>query len=318
MQAPAKMVTVKAPATSANLGPGFDVFGLALQQPSDKVTLQVIPEGVKIEVTGILAKTISTVPQRNTAGLVATQMLEQFSLKTGLLLKIEKGIVPGVGLGSSAAAAAAVAYGVNSMFNLGLDYNHLIEFAAKGEVASAGSAHADNVAAAICGNFVIVKSYHPLKVVNLKCPRNMEIAVSIPRIQVPAGKTRKARLAVTKLVPIEKHVQNVGQAAAIVSGFATGDVDLIGESMSDVVVEPVRATLIPGFQRVKENALRAGACGVAISGAGPAVIAIINRRRTDSRKVRHAMRESFKSVGVDSEGFITKPGKGACLLEMEK
>jgi len=164
-------VTVIAPATTANLGPGFDVFGLALKTPHDKVTLSMIPEDVVIEVTGLSANSIPTAPEKNTAGVVAKHILKEFHLKTGVAIKIDKGIVPGMGLGSSAASAAAVAFGLNHLFNLQLDNKSLVGLAAKGEIASAGYEHADNVSAVICGGFVIVRSYKPLEIITLKAPR---------------------------------------------------------------------------------------------------------------------------------------------------
>jgi len=314
---PLSQVTVKAPATTANLGPGFDVFGLALEQPSDKVTIIPISRGVKIEVTGLSAATIPTAPEKNTAGIVANQMLKEFSLKAGVFIKIEKGILPRMGLGSSAASAAAVAYGLNLMFALKLDNKQLIRLAAKGEVASAGSEHADNVSAAICGDFIIIKSYNPIEIVNLKSPPEMEVCVAFPHMTTPSNKTKKARSAVSKLVPIDKLVHNVGKAAAMASGFATGDVDLIGESMSDAVVEPARAFLIPGYEQVKENALKAGACGVAVSGAGPAMISIVNKKKADASKVASVMKTGFESAGLKATAFATRPGKGVRLLELE-
>ena len=314
---PLSQVTVKAPATTANLGPGFDVFGLALEQPSDKVTLTLILEGVEIEVSGLSADKIPTVPEKNTAGVVANHMLKEFSLKTGVHIKIEKGILPGMGLGSSAASAAAVAYGLNRLFSLNLDNKELIRLAAKGEVASAGFEHADNVSAAICGDFVIVKSYNPLEVVNLKSPPDMEVCVALPQMATPMSKTEKARLVVSKMVPMDKLVHNVGNAAAMASGFATGDVDLIGKSMLDAIVEPARAFLIPGYQQVKENALKAGACGVAISGAGPAMIAVVNKKKADASKIANAMKEGFKAAGLNATAFATRSGRGVCLLELK-
>jgi homoserine kinase len=314
---PLSQVTIKAPATTANLGPGFDVFGLALEEPNDKVTLTPISKGVKIEVSGLSAETIPTLPEKNTAGVVANQMLKEFALKTGVQIKIEKGILPGKGLGSSAASAAAVAYGLNHIFNLKLDNRQLIRLAAKGEVASAGFEHADNVSAAICGDFVIVKSYNPLEIVNLKSPPDMEVCVALPHIATPMSKTEKARLVVSKLVSMDKLVHNVGNAAAMATGFAIGDVDLIGKSMLDAIVEPARTFLIPGYQQVKENALKVGACGVAISGAGPAMIAIVNKKKADSSKIVKAMKEGFESAGLNATAFATKPGGGVRLLEME-
>jgi homoserine kinase len=316
---PLSQVTVKAPATTANLGPGFDVFGLALQQPSDKVTLTLIPEGIKIAVSGfVTAVTRAIAPEKSTAGVVATHMLKEFALKTGVHIKIERGIFPGVGLGSSAASAAAVAYGLNHMFNLKLDNRELIRLAAIGEAASAGSEHADNVSAAICGDFIIVKSYKPLEIVNLKSPPNMEVSVAFPHMATQANKTKKARSVVPKQVPTEKLIHNVGKAAALASGFATGNVDLIGKSMLDAIVEPARAFLVPSYQQVRENALRAGACGVAISGAGPAMIAVINKKKADAAKVASAMKEGFESAGFKATAFATRPGGGVSLMEMKR
>lgn len=313
---PPTEVTVKAPATSANLGPGFDVFGLALEKPSDQVTITLTSSvGVKIQVFGVAAQTISKIPERNTAGVVASQMLREFSLNTGVNIKIEKSIWPSRGLGSSAASAAAVAYGVNHLFNLKLSKDQLVRFAAKGEVASAGSAHADNVSAAIYGDFIIVKSYNPVEIACLKTPPDMEVCVAFPQMVTPKGKTVKARLVVPKMVQIEKVIHNVGKAAAMVSGFATGDVDLIGKSMSDAIVEPARAFLIPGYMQVKESALNAGACGFTISGAGPAVIAVVNKKNADAAKVAQAMKKGFEAVGLEAISFATRPGKGVCLME---
>ncbi len=313
---PLSQVSVKSPATSANLGPGFDVFGLALEYPSDKVTIAVADNpGIKIQLSGVKAGTISQSPTQNTAGVVAAYMLQEFSLKTGLNISIEKGIWPSRGLGSSAASAAAAAYALNKLFSLNLKDEQLIGLAAKGEVASAGIEHADNVSATICGNFVILRSYKPLEIVKLKAPENMEVCVAFPHMITPPHKTEKARLLIPKNIALEKLVENVGNAAAMVSGFAIGDVDLIGRSMRDAVVEPARASLIPGYQKVREKALEAGSCGVAISGAGPAMIAVVNKKKADSTKVAAAMREGFKSAGFEATSFSTRPGKGVCLVE---
>jgi len=298
------------------LGPGYDVFGLALEFPVDKVTLTLSGDTeVRIKVSGVKSEAISSIPERNTAGVVAKFMMREFSLKTGLTIQIEKGVWPSKGLGSSAASAAAVAFGLNEMFDLKLNNRQLVRCAAKGEVASAGIEHADNVSATICGDFVILKSYDPLEIVNLKAPLDLEVSLAFPHIVTPPHKTAQARMLVPRMIPIEKMVRNVGNAAAMVSGFASGNVDLIGESMLDAVVEPARASLIPGYQKVKENALRAGACGVTISGAGPAMLAVVNKRKADSAKVAEAMKEGFRSAGLEATSFATKPGRGVCLME---
>jgi len=311
-------VIVKAPATTANLGPGFDVFGMALEKPSDKVTMIPIPKGMKIKVSGLAADTIPTDPEKNTAGVVARYILQEFSLKTGLMIKLEKGILPSVGLGSSAASAAAVAFGLNRLFSLELGHTHLIQLAAKGEIASAGFEHADNVSAAIYGDFVIIKSYNPLEVIHLETPPNLGICIAIPEVSTIPKKTEKARSILLETVSMGKLVHNVGHAATMAAGFAMGDVDLIGKSMSDAIVEPARAFMIPGYQKVKEKALKAGACGAAISGAGPAMIAIVNSNSTDASEVAKAMERGFKSAGVSAETFYTKPGKGVSILEVKE
>ncbi|MEM2320096.1 MAG: homoserine kinase [Candidatus Bathyarchaeia archaeon] len=310
-----RKVVVNAPATTANLGPGFDVFGMALEYPRDIVSLTPTPHGIKIKIHGLAEETIPTDPNKNTAGVVAENMIREFSLRTGLNIEIEKGILPGVGLGSSAASAAAVACGLNYLFNLGLDYRQLIYFSAKGEVASAGSEHADNVSAAICGGFVVVKSYSPLEVIALEAPPNLGVCVAIPKVPVMHKKTEKARAVLPEAVPLAKLRHNIGHAASMALGFAKGDVKLIGNSMSDAVVEPARAFMIPGYEQVKAAALRAGAYGVAISGAGPSMIAIVDAELGVAPKVIKAMEEGFRSVGVDAEAFYTKPGKGVTLLE---
>ncbi len=310
-------VTVIAPATTANLGPGFDVFGLALKVPHDKVTLTAAPNGVKIVVTGLSAETIPTASDKNTAGVVANRILKEFQLTQGVSIKVDKGILQGKGLGSSAASAAAAAFGLNELFSLHLDTKELVRLAAEGETASAGYAHADNVSAAICGGFVIVRSYNPLEIINLKAPQDLEVCVAYPHNETPVHKTEKARSVIPKQVSIEKLVRNVGSAAALASGFAERDVDLIGASMSDAVVEPERAALIPGYQKVKDAALNAGAAGVAISGAGPGMIAIVNKHKANSAKVTQAMKKAFESAGFAATAFATTAGRGVHVSERE-
>jgi len=310
-------ITVIAPATTANIGPGFDVFGLALKTPHDMVTLSVIPKGIKIIVTGLSADKIPTLSEKNTAGVVAKHIIEEFNLDFGVAINIDKGILQGKGLGSSAASAAAAAFGLNELFNLKLETKELVRWAAEGETASAGYAHADNVSAAIYGGFVIVRSYNPLEIINLKAPADLEICVAYPHIETPAHKTEKARSVLPKQVSLEKLVRNVGSAAALASGFAQGDVDLIGASMSDAVVEPERAALIPGYQKVKEEALRSGAAGVAISGAGPGVVAIVNKRKANSAEIAASMKKAFESTGFPATAFVTTVGRGAYVSEMK-
>ncbi len=291
---------------------------MALEQPTDKVTIKPISKDIKIKVTGLAADTIPTNPEKNTAGVVAKHILQEFSLKTGLLIKLDKGILPSVGLGSSAASAAAVAFGLNHLFNLKLDNKQLIQLAAKGEIASAGFEHADNVSATICGGFTIIKSYNPIEVLHLETPPNLRICVAIPEVTTSPKKTEKARSVLPKTIPMKKIVHNIGHASTMAAGFALGDVDLIGNSMSDAIVEPSRSFMIPAYLKIKERALKAGACGVAISGAGPAMIAIVNSNKTNAFRVAEAMKEGFKSAGVSAKTLCTKSGKGVSIFEVKQ
>jgi homoserine kinase len=170
----------------------------------------------------------------------------------------------------------------------------------------------------VCGNFVLIRSYNPLELINLECPKNMELAVAMPKMITPPNKTERAREVIPKLVPLEKHVHNLGKASAMAAGFALKDVDVIGCAMVDDIVEPARASLVPGYGKVRENALNAGALGVTISGAGPTMIAVVNRDKVDAVKVALAMREGFLSAGYNANVFATRPGKGACVVEMKK
>ncbi|HJO31116.1 MAG TPA: homoserine kinase, partial [Nitrosopumilus sp.] len=265
-------ITVKAPSSTANLGPGFDVFGLAVNAFYDKVTLTKTKSGITIITDG----NVPTNPENNTAGLVVKNMKKKFKINQGIEVKIEKGVPAGFGMGSSAASAAAAAVAFDKLFGLKLDDDSLVEFAGSGEKASAGSIHYDNVAASVLGGFVIVKT-GPLKVIRIEPPTNLRVCIAVPEIIVPKKKTKVSRGVIPKKVNLSDSILNLSNAAAIVAGFMKKDSDLIGNSIKDVIVEPARQHMIPGFSKVKENAIKAGALGVTISGAGPSVIAFAKK-----------------------------------------
>jgi len=305
-------VEAVAPATSANLGSGFDVFGVALDALHDSVYVELAEEnGIEISVEGTGSESIPTVPERNTAGLVAKALLEFSKRKHGLKVKIRKGVKPGSGLGSSAASAAAASLATNEVLGLNLSKQHLIRFAALGEIAAAGAAHADNVSPAILGFFTIVKSYDPLEVINLDLPKNVGFAVALPEISLT---TSQARSVLPKKVNLSNLVHNVGHAATLVAGIALNDVNLMGKGMSDAVAEPARAPLIPGLAHVKKRAMESGAAGVAISGAGPSVLALVNTEERRMEEVSKAMQEAFEDSGVKSQAICARPGPGGKIV----
>ena len=304
-----KSITVRAPSSTANLGPGFDVFGLALDAFFDEVKITKKGNGIKI----VTSDLIPTSPQKNTAGLVAINMIQKFKIKDGIEIKIKKGVPPGFGMGSSAASAAATAMAINKLFKLNLDSNSLVEFAGMGEKASAGTVHYDNVAASVLGGFVIVRK-NPLDVIKIDPPRDLTLCVAIPKLSVPAKKTKVSRSVIPSKINISDSILNLANAAAIVVGFMKKDSTLIGKSVIDVIVEPARQHMIPGFSKVKENALNAGALGVTISGAGPSVIAFANKS-SNLKKIASSMTKGFATANKKCDVVICKPSKGVTVIK---
>ena len=306
-------VKVRAPSSTANLGPGFDVFGLALDAFHDEIILGKTNKsattnrpwhGVRI----LTMDDVPTDPQQNTAGLVIKSMKQKFKIKSGIEIRIKKGVPAGFGMGSSAASAVAAALAFNKLFNLKLDNKTLIKCAGIGEKASAGTIHYDNVAASLLGGFVVVKT-KPFEVIRLEPPKDLVLCVAVPKLKVPKKKTKVSRAVIPKTVKLSDLTTNLSNAANIVSGFLLKDSDLIGRSIQDVIVEPARKHLIPGFSKVKNNALNAGALGVTISGAGPSIIAFCKKSQ-NLKKIEKSMEKGFNSVKVDCDVFTCKPSVG--------
>jgi homoserine kinase len=291
------MVTVRAPATSANLGSGFDVFGVALSRPADVVSVEKAPE-TTIEVLGIGSKYIPEDPERNTVGAVAA------ALDAPTHIEINKGVRPASGLGSSAASAAAAAVALNELYDRGHTREELVPIAAKGEAVVSGDAHEDNVAPALLGGFTIARG-DGVERVNASIP----LVVCLPDIVVS---TRDARAVVPDGARIEQLVETVGNAATLTTGMHRDDPELVGEGMHDSVVTPARTGLIEGYDDVCEAAFDAGATGVTISGAGPGVLAAC--RVHAQRDVAVAMIEAFDASGVEARVYQTEIGDGASIL----
>jgi len=301
-------ITVVAPSSTANLGPGFDVFGLAVNAFYDEITLtKKKTKGVRI----ITKDDIPTNPDKNTAGLVVKNMIKKFKTRDGIEIKIKKNIPPGYGMGSSAASAAAAAVAFDKLYHLRLDGNSLVEFAGLGEKASAGSIHYDNVAASVLGGFVIVKT-NPLEIIKIDPPTNLRMCIAVPKLKVPKKKTKVSRSVIPKKVSFKDSITNLSNATAIVVGFMNKDLELIGRSIKDVIVEPSRQYMIPGFAKVKENALKAGALGVTISGAGPSVIAF-SKSSADLKKIGVAMTKGFESAKTKCQTIMCKPSIGVSI-----
>lgn len=290
---------VRVPATSANLGAGFDVFGIALETPFDIIEVEK-SDKTEIVVNGRDSQYVPTDPKKNTAGIVAS------ILKKPVKLTIHRGIPLSSGLGSSAAPAAGVAFALNEMYALGLSREELVRIAAQGEKGASGAAHADNVAPAIYGGFVIVQKDRIISLV----PENIGIVAVHPAMIVS---TRTARAILPKKLLLEDISFNTGKAAAMVVGMMRSDIRLIGDSMENRVIESVRSKLIKGYAHVKKNAIEAGAAGVTISGSGPTMIAVCWMNEREG--IAKAMTQAFYENSIRSEAFITTIGRGVEIIE---
>ncbi|WP_226004180.1 homoserine kinase [Natrinema salinisoli] len=290
------MLTVRAPATSANLGSGFDVFGLALGTPADVVRVERAPE-TTITVTGAGSEYIPEDPKKNTVGAVAE------ALDAPARIRIDKGVRPSSGLGSSAASAAAAAVALNALYDRGRSREELVPVAAEGEALVSGEAHADNVAPSLLGGFTVVTDDNVTQV-----DASVPVVACLPEISVS---TRDARGIVPDSATMDEVVSTVGNAATLTVGMTRDDPELVGKGMTDEIVTPERTKLIDGYEGVREAALEAGATGVTVSGAGPGILAVCHRR--DRRAIASAMVDAFDAVGVESRAYQTAIGQGATL-----
>ncbi|MCD2200027.1 homoserine kinase [Halobacterium sp. KA-4] len=291
------MVTVRAPATSANLGSGFDVFGVALDRPADVVHVERASE-TTIEMTGMGADFIPEEPMDNTAGVVAEE------LGAPAHITIDKGVRPSSGLGSSAASAAGAAVALAELYDRDLSQRELVRVAAEGEAAVSGDAHADNVAPAILGGFTVVRDDGIERVA-----ADLALVVCLPDIVVS---TRDARGVVPETASIENLVDTVGSAATLSIGMCRNDPERVGRGLEEHLVTPARAKLIDGYDTACEAAREAGATGVTVSGAGPAILAVCHD--DDQRRVASALVDGFERDGVDATAYRSRVGDGATIL----
>lgn len=294
------MVTVRAPATSANLGSGYDVFGVALGRPADIVTATRAEE-TSIEVIGAGSEYIPTEPTENTAGVVA----EELGLDAHL--KIDKGIRPASGLGSSAASAAGAAVALDALYGLGHDTETLVRVAAAGEAAVAGEAHADNVAPAVCGGFTAVTEDSLTGTLD---PVGMDVVAVLPSTVISTG---DARGVVPSSISMERLTETLGAAGTLVAGMYDDDPILVGRGMRDGPATEARTSLIDGYEEAVSAALDAGASGVTVSGSGPAMIAVPRPGR--SRPVAAALVDAFEGLDLEARAIRTTIGRGTRFLE---
>jgi homoserine kinase len=293
-------IKILAPATIANLVCGFDILGLALNHPQDEMELTLSHEpGIRIQ--HIDDYNLPTVTEKNVAGAALIALLEEYPDKNiGFDLTINKIIKPGSGLGSSAASSAGAVVGANHLLNNFFTKQDLVRFAMNGEKVASGVKHADNITPCIYGGVTLIRSIFPLDIIPLSAPP-MYVTVVHPQIEV---KTSDARQILRKEVQLKDAIKQWGNIAGLVAGFLQNDYDLISRSLEDVIIEPIRSILIPGFDEVKLQCKEAGALGGGISGSGPSVF-MLSKEETTAKKVEQIMKNIYDKIGVEYHTHVT-------------
>lgn len=300
-----------ASSSTANLGPGFDVFGLGLDVFYDTVSIhKLVTKNGKIKITLDKNVSIPSSVKQNSASLSVMKIAKKLKIRNDLEIRITKGVPIGLGLGSSAASSAAAVIAFNELFQCKLTDNEILDYAAEGEVSSAGVKHYDNVVASLFGGFVIVRTFPTLNFVKISTPNDLMVVVCVPKIITPARKTKLARSVIPKEITIKDLTKNLANACVMVSGFFLQDIKLLATGINDIIVEPARKSLIPGYDNVKLNAYQSGALAVTISGAGPSMIAFTNSAKK-ARKIGRSMEEGFAESKVESRSYVCRPSSPA-------
>ena len=306
-------VLVHSPATLSNLGCGFDVFGLALAAPYDtiRLTRRTAPG---ISIRHLDPYNLPTDPARNVAGVALLALLKAVPEELGFDLEITKGIMPGSGVGSSAASAVGAVVAANALLGNRFTKMELVDFAMEGEVVASGARHADNIAPAVFGGFTVVRALEPdLDILALPAPP-LWVAVVHPQIEV---KTSDSRKVLPASVPLGLAVRQWANVAGLTAGFLLADYDLIGRSLADYIVEPARLPLIPGLAEARTRALAAGAIGGGISGSGPSIF-MLNQTEATAQAVGVALGSVFAELGIAFNVYVGAVGTTGAYVVSEK
>lgn len=292
-------IVLKAPATIANFGPGFDIFAIALKEPADDFKLTLRKDGkIKIKIQGT-KEDIPCDPEKNAAGIAACNFFKQTGKAGGVEIKIEKNMKIASGLGTSGASAAAAVFGLNILLETGLSDTEIIDIARQGETATGGAAHADNVAGCLLGGFVFIRNYEPLEICRLELP---ELPIVIAVMPKPQKTTRGF---ITDKMPLSQVVDQMSWCAGMIHAVNKGDPKTIGQAVNcDHISEPIRGSFIPGYKDIKNKVLDAGAFGFNVSGGGSSVFAICEQSRQN--KIAALLKEEFNHYEQDPQIIMTK------------
>ncbi|HSZ34171.1 MAG TPA: homoserine kinase [Puia sp.] len=294
-----KEITVRAPATVANLVCGFDVLGLCLAEPFDIMKVRLLDKReVIIRTTDNFP--LPSDPAMNTAGAPLLEMLAVLKGDIGFEVTITKQIKPGSGIGSSAASAAGAVVAANELLGNIFTKEELVRFAMFGEKVASGVKHADNIAPCIFGGVTLIRSIFPLDIIPISSPV-LFVTVLHPQIEV---RTSDAREILRKEVLLKDAIRQWGNIGGLVAGLMKGDYELIGRSLEDVIIEPVRSILIPGFDKIKSECKSAGAIGGGISGSGPSIF-MLSKDETTAHAVACEMKSVYDRIGVKYHLYVT-------------
>ena len=294
-------IKIFCPATIANLSCGFDVLGLCLETAGDEMIIK--KSNVKgVRITKIIGADLPLETERNVAGVAALAMLENLETEFGFDIEIYKNIKAGSGIGSSAASSAGAVFGINELLGRPFTRKELVLFAMQGEKLASGNAHADNVAPALLGGFTLVRSSNPLDIIKIESPSELYATVVHPQIEL---KTSDARSVLKQNVSLKSAITQWGNVGGLIAGLYTKDYELIGRSLHDEIIEPLRSVLIPGFDLIKQTALENGALGSGISGSGPSIFALSKGKET-AEKIGKAMSAVYENMNLPYEIHVSK------------
>jgi homoserine kinase len=305
-----KSVKILASASVANLVCGFDVLGMALADPVDEMTMA-LSDKPGIQIVHEDEYNLPEEADKNVAGAALIAMLRELDPTTGFSLRIKKNIKPGSGLGSSAASAAGAVAGANALLGNKFSDDDLVRFAMSGEKLASGVKHADNIAPCLLGGVTLIRSILPLDIVRLTFP-DLYVTVVHPQIEV---KTSDARQILRKQVLLKDAIKQWGNIAGLVAGFMQKDYSLIGRSLEDVIIEPVRSILIPGFDELKRRCKEAGALGGGISGSGPSVF-MLSVEEDAAQRVANVMEEVYRCLAIDYKIYVTRIDQKGVKIEI--
>jgi homoserine kinase len=294
-----RSIKIQAPATVANLVCGFDVLGMCLHKPFDVMEVRLLNEK-KIIIHSADGYPLPENPAENTAGAPLIEMLYEIEDEIGFEVIIHKNIKPGSGIGSSAASAAGAAVAANLLLDGKFSNEDLVRFAMFGEKVASGVKHADNIAPCIYGGITLIRSIFPLDIISIPAP-DLFVTVVHPQIEV---RTSDARQILRKEVLLKDAIKQWGNIAGLVAGFMKNDLELIGRSLEDVIIEPVRSILIPGFDEAKDNSKEAGALGGGISGSGPSIFMLSENEKT-ALAVEDVMKNIYERIGIPYHTYVT-------------